>query len=230
MAHGNQRRFVWSWEDVLSFKNEISKLDPIDLKKISFNGLQVLTDAALYLLYKYKRHESADQWSHLESISLDSCPYITDFGIELIAMATQRPNLIKPNESCGCKNLFKYLHMEVPLDGRVNDIFQSHSFTKCFEQAQMQQSMNLSLSENKIQPNALPLNAYKMVILNSSMSEISVLNYLRQIFTLDIPPNTGTNSLLQTKLQREKIVSDFEKLKLSNIKLNILELDSVRTI
>ena len=142
-------------------------------------------------------------------------------------MATQRSNLVKRNESCGCKNLFKYLHMEVPLDGRVNDIFQSPSFTKCFDPTQTKLS---SLAEKMVASNTVPLNEYKLVILNSSMSELSILNYLRQIFTLDLPPNVGANTSLQLKLQREKIVSDFEKLKFSNVKLNVLELDAVRTL
>jgi hypothetical protein len=150
----------------------------------------------LYVFYKYFKDEI--QWKSLESIHLDGCRYVTDFGVELISYATQKQNLLK--SSCGCKKIIKYANQSVRLDFKNEDLFLSDIFNKC---------NNSSTEKNKI-----ILNTYKILILNNT--EFNMTRFFEnKKATKDRKIINFAQINLESKSHAEKL------------KLNILEIDSV---
>lgn len=74
------------------------------IKTMKFDGIECLTDMVFYLMYRY--HSNDPIWSTLTHITLDSCKYVTDFGIELITKASGKKNLVVPETSTGCPKIF----------------------------------------------------------------------------------------------------------------------------
>ena len=167
------------------------------VKSFIFDGIESLTDIVFYILYKFYKNHSI--WNNLESIGIDTCRYITDFGIELLSNATQKTKLVKNLN--GCNRIFKYLNDDVRLDHTTNDLFLSKQFNK----------LNVKDSE------AVKLNSYKIIILNDS--NILLLN---QFFSKS-ESNSITNTLInygQKKLIRKSSNED--------ITLNLFEINSVK--
>ena len=134
-----------------------------DIETIYFDGIEVITDTVLYVFYKYFKEDS--MWKPLESIRLDGCRYVTDFGVELISHATNKESLLKPGTFSGCKKIVKYAH--VPCAAALNvkhrgDMFLCDSFNKC---------ANSSSTSAKCL-----LNAYKIFILNNT--ELNLTHFL----------------------------------------------------
>ena len=91
----------------------------------------------------------------INSLKLDSCRYVTDFGIELAAQAFGNYSLVQRKSSIGCDGLVKYVHHSVPANLVSQDIFKSSSFNKLEH-----------VNADEIDSNAVELNVCKMVILN----------------------------------------------------------------
>jgi hypothetical protein len=77
---------------------------------LSFNGIECLTDTVFYILYKHFRHDEI--FSELSSVTLDTCRYVTDLGIELIDQTTGKRDRIRENTSRGCDNIKYYFHAQ----------------------------------------------------------------------------------------------------------------------
>ena len=153
----------------------------------------------MYIFYKYFKQET--KWDVLESIRLDGCRHVTDFGIELISYATQKQNLINKNFCCGCKKITKYTNQPVRLDFTNEDLFLSDTFNKC----------NNSSSEKA----KVLLNTYKIMILNDT--EFNMTTFIEQ------KKSTKTRKIINFTQFNLESKSHAEKLK-----FNILEIDSVR--
>jgi hypothetical protein len=80
------------------------------IKSMKFDGIECLTDMAFYLMYRYYSRDPI--WSTLSHITLDSCRYITDFGIELLAKASGKKNLVSPETSTGCSKIFSEFYSD----------------------------------------------------------------------------------------------------------------------
>lgn len=101
------------------------------VRSFVFEGIEPLTDLFFYILNKhYSGHE---MWSLFEAVNIDSCRYITDFGIELLATASRKPRFLEISSTNGCQRLFKYLHLYVDIGPGFSsqDLFQSKHFTQC---------------------------------------------------------------------------------------------------
>ena len=94
-------------------------------------------------------------WKDMDSINLDSCRYITDFGIELLNDMLEKKITIQKENCCGCEKLFKSFYTDT---NEKNDIFMSKLFTKCND-------------------NDLSLKTFKLLIINDT--EINLTSYLR---------------------------------------------------
>jgi hypothetical protein len=93
------------------------------IKTMKFDGMECLTDMAFYLFYRYFSHDS--MWSTLSHITLDSCRYITDFGIELLTKASGKKNLVNPDISTGCSNIFSEFYCDI----EKNDILTRYIYS-----------------------------------------------------------------------------------------------------
>jgi len=100
-----------------------------ELHSLVFDGIEVTTDLVFYLIYLYYKHTSCELWSHLKTVSLASCRYVTDFGIELLQKSTGKMNLLNARKISGCKKLFRYWYS--PIDSDQRDIFLHDRFNKC---------------------------------------------------------------------------------------------------
>ena len=100
-----------------------------ELHSLIFDGIEVTTDIVFYLFYLYYKHSSCELWSHLKSVSLASCRYVTDFGIDLLHKSTGKTNLLNPRKISGCNKLFRYSYL--PIDSEQKDIFLHDWFNKC---------------------------------------------------------------------------------------------------
>lgn len=80
-------------------------------------------------MYKYFSENSV--WSELNTVSLHSCRYITDFGLELLSRCVGKniSRLVDLSKLHGCTQVFNYLHENVTDDLLYKDIFTSYSFT-----------------------------------------------------------------------------------------------------
>jgi hypothetical protein len=124
------------------------------VSSIIFEGLESVTDLAFYLLYKYYKH--SPMWSIIEYVTLDSCRYVTDFGLELLSHATNKPSLTSNSTTNGCSSLFKYKYHSVQLDRGYKDLFSCPIFTKlAIDQAE-----------------AASLDSYKVVVINETRLDV----------------------------------------------------------
>lgn len=127
-----------------SFKDFFDKLSSENkiVKSLDFDSIECLTDAAFYLFYKY--FNKNDIWKILDNIKLESCRYITDFGIDLINEASGKDKLIDSEECIGCTNIFDHFYKS-----EKNDIFHNNNFSYL--------DLNEPLSD---------LNTFKILVLN----------------------------------------------------------------
>ena len=128
-----------------------------------FDGLEVTTALVFYILYKYNK--DADVLKGLELVNIDSCRFVTDFGLELLAYATSKSQLVKSTNCLGCTKLLKYKYQEVQLDMSVADLFTASSFNSVFDNSE----------ENSSSQQAL--NACKIHVLNAT--EISLVKFMQ---------------------------------------------------
>ncbi|RNA35088.1 hypothetical protein BpHYR1_034678 [Brachionus plicatilis] len=77
------------------------------IKYLNFDSIDCLTDSVFYIFYKY--FNINEMWKILEKITLDSCRYITDFGIDLMCS--------------GCVNIFNHFYHT-----KSKDLFQNENF------------------------------------------------------------------------------------------------------
>ena len=163
-----------------------------------FDGIESLTDLVFYILYKYYKNHPI--WNNLESIGLDSCRYITDFGIELFSHATQKIKLVRNLN--GCKKIFKYLYDDVRLDHTFMDLFLCNEFNK----------LHIKNAES------VKLNSYKVLILNESSNSL-----LEKIEADNPQKRSFKNKLIDyTRMALAKNSNSAE-----NIILNIFEINLV---
>ena len=94
-------------------------------------------------------------WKDMDSVNLDSCRYITDFGIEMLNDVLEKKIRIQNEYCCGCEKLFKTLYTDT---NEKNDIFTSTKFTKSND-------------------SELPLKSYKLLIINDT--DTNLISYLR---------------------------------------------------
>jgi hypothetical protein len=162
------------------------------IKSLSFNGIECLTDMAIYLIYKYV------DFRFLETITLDACRYITDFGISLLrnSQNMEKNLVLSEADCCGCTKLIKSIHKADDKD----DLFLTTKFTKCSKR-----------------DTEIILRNYKILVYNLTqfnMTHLIVNNILayKESFVF----NYG-----KTKLKLQAISSAKE------FNLNIIEIDSV---
>ena len=136
-------------------------------------------------------------WLTLEAVSLDSCRYVTDFGLELLSYASGKPKLINelPN---GCERIFKYAYDEFRLDNSYRDLF---SFPN---------KLNKLITTQK--DKEAPINSFKVLIINKTNWKFSNLN--------DKETNPMPNLISYNKLNFPTSSSK------QPITLNIFEIDS----
>jgi hypothetical protein len=170
-----------------------------EIRSITFDGVEVLTDAVFYIFYRYFRNE---MWLNLEEVSLDGCRYVTDFGIELLAYATNKTNLIDSKMCCGCKKINKYLYDQVNLNYRHTDIFLSEKFNKCL----------INGTEKVL------LNTYKVLISNDT--NLNMINYI-QNKTVKNEKEIIAYSQLNIKRRMDDNTPS------NNLKFNVIEIDAV---
>lgn len=126
------------------------------IKNLNFNSIDCLTDVVFYIFYKY--FNDKEMWKNLERVTLDSCRYITDFGIQLLYEATGKKRLIDPSTSAGCNKIFNYFYYPKIEE----DIFLNKRFN----------NWDLKASEQKIE-----LNNYKILIFNDT--KLSLTQFLK---------------------------------------------------
>ena len=139
-------------------------------------------------------------WAFLEFVTLDSCRYVTDFGIEMLCMATGKKRLINSSTCSGCTNIFIYLHDEVKLNFQQSDLLTVPSF--------------MCLTEvNKSGVDAVPINECKILVLNTT-ENFNFIHFLENKTTTDIKQPFKYSQL---------------KLDVNNLeyKYNVIEIDSV---
>lgn len=136
----------------------LSRCDVIE--EVIFNGIEAVTDAVFYVLYKYFS-SCTRTWSKLKSLSMQSCRYITDFGLELFSLAVGQnaSSLLDVNRLHGCSRLLTHLHLPFS-----KDIFDSESFNGTY------------LDKNKLEH-----NLFKVTIINES-----ALNLIHFIKTKEV--------------------------------------------
>ncbi|CAF1023823.1 unnamed protein product [Brachionus calyciflorus] len=140
-----------------NFKNFIDKLkaDEKLIKNLNFNSIVCLTDAVFYIFLKFFNNK--ELWLNLDRVTLDSCRYITDFGIRLLNEATGKKMLIDESSSSGCKRINSYFYPTIE-----DDIFLSEKFN------------NLDMKDEN--DDKIELNSYKVTIINETNS--SLVNFL----------------------------------------------------
>lgn len=121
--------------DKLSSENKL-------IKSLDFDSIKSLTDSAFYIFYKY--FNKNDMWKILDNIKLESCRYITDFGIDLMNEASGKDNLIHSKLCLGCTNIFDHFYKT-----DKTDVFQNKNFSYL--------DLNEPLSD---------MNTYKILVLN----------------------------------------------------------------
>lgn len=143
-----------------NFKNYFDRLNDENkiIKYLNFDSIDCLTDSVFYILFKY--FNKNDMWKILDKITLDSCRFITDFGIDLMKDASGTNDLIHYKRCTGCTNIFSHF-----FKSDKNDIFQNKLFGY------------LNLDE----PNS-DLNIFKILVLNvTNASFISLLTEKKTI-------------------------------------------------
>lgn len=171
------------------------KLNGRTIKYLGFDGIEAITDTVFYIFYKYFNDVSL--WSELERVSIDSCRYLTDFGVELLSRATFKSNLINKKTSTGCNRIFSSFYIN-----ESNDVFQSDLFTK----------LNISDEKNK----RVDLNIFKVLILNETK-----FNTSKFIQSKIVEYKTPIVNFADVVLKRSG-ENDSEK-----IKFNLVEINSV---
>ena len=117
--------------------------------------MEQVTDLVYFIIYKHFKGNNK-MWKDFDGIKLDSCRYITDFGIQLLNEAIEKKIILKRINCCGCEKLFKSLYTDT---NEKNDIFTSTKFTQSAEYEVL-------------------LNSYKLLIINdTSVNLISNLKY-----------------------------------------------------
>lgn len=179
----------------------------IKIQSIIFDGIEAITDTVLYVIYKFFSNNPA--LHNLESVNLDTCRYITDFGIELLsrAVGNNNKNLIELSKANGCKCLFNYLMDNINWGNYTfNDVFTSYNFNKLYIDAS---APDFKLTE-------FEKNFFKVIVFNET--------------ALDLSKYLESNVVSFEK----KTVLNFVQLKLENLKsatkeyvYNIFEVDSV---
>jgi hypothetical protein len=115
--------------------------------------MECLTDTVLYTIYKYFKRDPL--FMDLNNVNLDSCRYLTDFGVELLIRATGKENLVYERTSSGCVNILKHFHAPFSFELTQLDIFQSDKFSKFTQNDQIE------------------YNSYKIYILNDTKFNLS---------------------------------------------------------
>lgn len=100
------------------------------VKTLTFNGIEPLTDMALYVIYLFFYDDPI--WKNLMYANFDSCRYITDFGVELLYEATGKNSLTRPHKCSGCTKMFKTLWSTK----KAKDIFLNSTFVKTLDNAE----------------------------------------------------------------------------------------------
>lgn len=138
-----------------SFESQNKK--PVEMR---FDGVEVTTDLVFYVLYRFYRQSGI--LSELASVNIDSCRFVTDFGVELLSYAANRPLLVKKRHCIGCSEIYKYKYQDVELDMSVKDIFAAPLFNH------LQDVKREAGGRAEDQDNSVALNVCKIEILNGA--------------------------------------------------------------
>jgi hypothetical protein len=176
-----------------------------NIQTLSFNGMEPLTDIVFYIIHQNFK-ENKIMWRDFEPIKLDSCRYITDFGIELLNEVIGEKNIITPETCCGCEKLFKTLHVY------ENDIFTSKTFTKCFHNDQ------------------ISLKTFKLLIINDT--DINMISFLRSndLVKRDMSKFIYDFDSIQTYQEKEmskKVAKKASAAVVKEFNLNVFEVNKV---
>ncbi len=178
------------------------------INSILFEGIEVVTDLVFYLFYKY--YKGSHMWSMIEEVTLDSCRFLSDFGLELLVHATEKPALVSHSNTNGCKNVLKYRYHGVQLDRSFKDLFSCPSFTK------------LAI------PNAesMPLNSYKVIVINETRFDITHSISQKSDSKEKQKPQKRLFDYSQIHVGRDEQTSSSKEQK-DQLTLNVFEVDSV---
>ena len=150
---------------------------------------------------------------------MDSCRYITDFGIEILNEATVSnnknqnkiiTNLINKRTCAGCSKILKYFHSN---EEKI-DLFGLNSFNKTIESP-----------DPKLKSTALPLNIMKILVLNDTIN-FKLTKYIetKQIFNNnEIKTKSSILDYFQYKF--EKPAND--GVSFTTFTFNLIEIDLV---
>ena len=177
---------------------EDSKSHEKSISILEFDGAEATTDLVFYIIYRY--FSNSDLLSSLQCISINSCRYVTDFGLELLALAVNKP--IEACSAIGCNKLIKYKHQQIMLDPLNKDLFSMPSFNKLYEKS-------LTDDENH-------LNTCKILILNNGN-----INLTKFIQKKEIIYEKPIVNYAQVKLKNGNVQFETE------YTLNVFEIDMV---
>lgn len=132
-----------------------------------FDGVEVLTDAAIYVFYKQinssndNNNNNNQLWKSIKKLSFNQCRYITDFSIDLLTNAIDYQSIAFNDCFNCCPKLLKYkYHDSSTTVTETTDLFLNKIFTKC-----------LTSTDELIS------NKFKMLILNET--SVNVIESLK---------------------------------------------------
>lgn len=179
------------------------------IEEMQFDGIESLTDSVFYIMYKY--FSEPDIWANLRRIILNTCRYVTDFGLELLSRCVCKnvSDLIDPNKLFGCTQLFNYIHGTIESGNfSIQDIFTADTFN----------GLSLQKDEPNFNKDKYLNNIFKCVIVNeSSLDLISFLKNGREV----------------TRDSKLPVVLNFDQISFGNVEnrmFNVFEINSVSLI
>ena len=142
------------------------------IRILEFDGAEATTDLVFYIIFRY--FGSSDLLSSLQCISINSCRYVTDFGLELLFLAANKP--IEACSPIGCNKLIKYNHQQIMLDPLNKDLFSMPSFNKLDEKNLTDDESNLNTCKLLIL-NDCNINLTSFIHKKSIVQEKPIVNY-----------------------------------------------------
>lgn len=174
-----------------SFESQNKK--PVEMR---FDGVEVTTDLVFYVLCRFYRESGI--LSELASVNIDSCRFVTDFGVELLSYAANKPLLVKKRHCIGCSRIYKYKYQDVELDMSVKDIFAAPLFNHL---------QDVKTAED--QDDSVALNVCKIEILNGA--KLSLTKFMQ-------------NRLL---MRESTPIISYGLVRLEDYKFNVVEINAV---
>lgn len=185
---------------------EAQQRKPVEMR---FDGVEVTTDLVFYVLYRFYRESG--MLSELATVNIDSCRFVTDFGIELLSYAANKPQLVKKSHCIGCSEIYKYKYQDVELDLSIKDIFAAPLFNHL---------QDVRTEAGQQEDNAVELNVCKIEILNGA--KLSLTKFMQN--QLVIRESAAIISYGQVRLDAGKDQDGHDK---AAYKYNVVEINAV---